>query len=219
MEPDDFAAPHGELVVGAIVAGLDADRQLQHVRQHHRLDVGRAAQAGGGEVHGLRGDEVGPALDGRLGRDDDHARVGRGLADPRHLRQVELDAFLADELVVDEARVERANRQPIGLGRIDRVRADEVACARHVANDERRARQIALHVLGDEAAVGVVAAARRGGDDVGHRLALVEGDAVLRARGGRDRDGRQRGACESDPNGVVLFHYLPFPLLKPSTRS
>ena len=56
----------------------------------------------------------------------------------------------------------------------------EVAGARHVLHDEGRARQMLLHEFRHQAAVGVVAAAGIGGDDVVHGLAVEEFGARLR---------------------------------------
>ena len=88
--------------------------------------------------------------------------------------------------------------RPSARDAIDRVGADEMAGARHVLHHEGRARQIFLHVLGDQPAVEVVAAARRGRDDVGDGLALEEVRAALRLRRHGDRrppSGRRRATA------------------------
>jgi len=43
-------------------------------------------------------------------------------------------------------------------------------------------------------------------------FALVEGDAVCALAGAGDRDRRERGRCQSDPNGVVSFSLSSLPL-------
>ena len=53
MRADDLAAAHGELIVVAVVAGEDLDRQLERVGQHRGLDIVRAADAGGREIQRL----------------------------------------------------------------------------------------------------------------------------------------------------------------------
>ena len=107
-------------------------------------------------------------------RNEDDARLGGGLADPAHGGEIELRVRIAGNLIVDQPRAERPDGQSIRLRRIERVGADEVTGARHVTNDERGAGQIALHELGHEPSVGIVAAAGAGGHDVTDRLALVE---------------------------------------------
>ena len=72
--------------------------------------------------------------------------------------------------------------RPSGVGGVDEVGADQVAGARHVLHDEGRARQMLLHELGDEAAVGVVAAAGIGRDDVVDGLAVEELGGIVRQR-------------------------------------
>ena len=92
----------------------------------------------------------------------------------------------SDQLVVDQASVEGADGQAVGLAGVDGVGADDVACARHVADHEGRAGNVLLHVFRDEAAIIVVAAARRGRDDVVDGLAFEEISLGLRKCGRRE---------------------------------
>ena len=99
-------------------------------------------------------------------------------------------------------------RQSIRLGRIERIGADEVAGAGHVADDEGGAGQVTLHELGDEATVCVVISAGRGGDDVGYGLAVV----VIGALGLRGCALDERG-CQAnsrcDPKLCDVHSFLP----------
>ena len=154
-------------------------------------------------------DQVVVGLDRRLLRDRDDAGVVGGLADPRHLLEIEAHAAVPDQLVVDQPGVEGADGQAVRLRRVDRVGADQMAGAGHVAHHEGRARQMPLHVFGDQPAIGVVAAARRGGDDVGDGLAVEEvGAGLARGRRSGHRERGERAGQREQPR-YPRHHDLP----------
>ena len=70
----------------------------------------------------------------------------------------------------------------------------DMARAGHVFHHEGGAGQMLLHELRNQPAIKVVTAAGRGGDDVGHGLALVKIGAGLRAC---RRGSHCEGACHS----------------------
>ena len=192
-----LAPHHGHLVLAAVVAGKVADVQLQRVDEHGDFVEGRAARAGAGELYCLL--DVAQLVEGVdvvLDAGDDGARVGRRLADEGELGEVELDSLASHQLGIDEPGVERPDGEPVGLGGINLIGADDMAGAGHVLDDDPAARQVLGHVLGDQPAIGVVTAAGRRGDDIGDGLALEEvgprlGQGGLRGHGD-DAQGRKK---------------------------
>jgi hypothetical protein len=166
--PGDLAAEHRHLRLAAGEAGDDLQIEPQRIGQHDGLVVGRAAHARGRHAHRRGGGaQLRDRGDARLGADHQRPGIGRRLAEEAHLREIEAHPLAADDLGIDQAGVEGADHQPVRLGGIEEIGADDVARPRHVADHHLGHGKVPGQVFGDQPGVGVVAAAGAGGDDVG----------------------------------------------------
>ena len=97
-----------------------------------------------------------------------------GAADPFEAREIEGRAFAFQQLRIDEARIESADGEAVGTRGVKRVGADDMPGARHVFHEDARARQMFLHIAGDEPRIGVVIAAGTGRHDVSEGAPVIE---------------------------------------------
>ena len=145
-------------------------------------------------------------------RADRHdAALRSHLADPRHLGEIELDALLADQLRIGEPGREVADGEPVGLGVVDQVRADDMAGTGPVLDHESRAREHALHVMGNETSPVVVPATGRGRDDPLDRPAVEIRFALFGRRGIGRPDHQDNGSRERD--APTVDHRMVHPCL------
>ena len=113
---------------------------------------------------------------------------------PSHsnLRAVELDAFIAHDLLQDERADKVADDQTVRRRLEKRIGRHPAAGAGHVVDDDRRvARYVAAHVTGDDARVGIEAAAGGKANDDADGFAAIE--ILIRCGGVR------RARCDKLP--------------------
>ena len=177
---------------GAALVGNVGELDGRHMGEQLGAEMDAAADAGGGviELAGLalgERDQLGDAFRRHRGIDQDRQRAGGDQADGgKILARIVTDIRVERGIDRERAGAAEAERVAVGLRARDLAGRDAAAGAAAILDHDLLAERRA-HPVGDDARHGVVAAARRVGNDQGDRAGRI----VLRKRGRGERDRRQ----------------------------
>lgn len=136
VDPVHFPLHKCRFRLGPAEARENAQIQIERLPQQMRLDESRAAEPRAGKQKGrTRAAQVLKGCKSEISPDEEHARLGRGLADPVHLREIDLHPVQPTDLRQVKPGAHRRECQTVRPAAIDLVQRGNARCTRKVLHN------------------------------------------------------------------------------------